>query len=146
MKLTNRSEYALLAMTELARRQGEGRVSAGALARGQGVPLKFLEQILLSLRRGGLVRSGRGRAGGHELARDPAKITLAEIVRLMDGALAPTESVSRFFYHATPIEREAGLVRVFREVRDLVARKLESTTLAEVCRENGAAPREKKGR
>lgn len=141
MKLTNRGEYALLAMMELARRHGGEPVSAEALAGAGGMPVKFLEQLLLQLRRAGLICSRRGRNGGHWLAREPRQITLAEIVRAMDGALAPTGAVSRYFYRSTPIEREAGLVAVFRKIRDLVAETLERTTLADVC---GSAPAARK--
>jgi hypothetical protein len=61
-----------------------------------------------------------------------AKITLAEIIRLIDGALAPTESVSKFFYESTPVEREKKLLGLFKEIRNYLAHKLEHTTLADV--------------
>lgn len=132
MNLSVRSEYALLALVYLARHEDEGFIAVHAIADAQGIPAKFLEQILLILKRGKYLRSLKGKHGGFCLAKHPAKISLADVIRLFDGALAPTESVSKYFYESTPIEREKKLLSVFREVRNLVARKLESTTLEDV--------------
>jgi len=132
VKLTTRSEYALLALIHLARAKGPANVSAVAIAEAQGLPPKFLEQLLLVLKRGGLVKSQKGQRGGYKLARPAEKISLAEIIRLLDGALAPTDSVSRYFYEPTPVEREKRLLKVFKEIRDLVSARLEKTTLADV--------------
>ena len=132
MKLTARSEYALLALVYLNRQDGEGFVSVETIALAQAIPPKYLEQILLALKRAKYLRSSKGQHGGYRLARPAGKITLAEVVRLFDGALAPTESVSEYFYESTPIEKEKRLVRVFKEIRDYVADKLEHTTVADV--------------
>lgn len=132
MKLTMRSEYALLALIHLARAQGPAYLSAVSIAEAQGLPPKFLEQLLLVLKRGGLVKSQKGQRGGYKLARPAEKICLAEIIRLLDGALAPTDSVSRYFYEPTPVEKEKRLLRVFKEIRDLVSARLERTSLADV--------------
>jgi len=132
MKLTSRSEYALLALVYLNRSGSEGYVSVETIAQAQGIPPKFLEQILLALKRARYVRSSKGQRGGYRLAKAADRITLAEIIRLLDGALAPTQSVSVYFYESTPIEKEKNLVRVFREIRDCIAEKLESTTVADV--------------
>jgi Rrf2 family protein len=132
MKLTHRSEYALLALIHMARRGPQEYHTSASIAAAQGIPEKFLCQLLLVLKRAGCVHSRKGHEGGYRLAKPPEKIKLSAIVRLFDGALAPTGSVSRYFYVSTPIERERGLVRVFREIRDMVAHKLENTTLADV--------------
>ena len=132
MKLTRRSEYALLALIHLARARGEGYVSVAAMAEAQGLPGKFLEQLLMALKRDGLVKSRKGPHGGYRLARPASKIPLAEVIRLLDGALAPTESVSTYFYESTPVEREKKLLRIFKQIRDFVSKKLEKTTLADV--------------
>ena len=132
MKLTTRSEYALLALIHLARARGPAYLSSVAIAEAQGLPPKFLEQLLLVLKRGGLVKSQKGQRGGYKLARPAEKICLAEIIRLLDGALAPTDSVSRYFYEPTPVEKEKRLLRVFKEIRDLVSSRLERTSLADV--------------
>lgn len=132
MRLTLRSEYALLALVHLGRRPAGELVSAGDIARAQRIPPRFLEQILLLLKRAGIVRSAKGRGGGFQLARAPGQITLAEVVRRLDGPLAPTESVSRYFHGRTPILREKRLTALFREIRDLVAERMERTTLADM--------------
>ncbi|MGD0501730.1 MAG: Rrf2 family transcriptional regulator [Steroidobacteraceae bacterium] len=132
MKLTARSEYALLALVYLGRQKSAELVSAETIARAQGIPPKFLEQILLTLKRARYLRSTKGQRGGYQLAKPVDAVTLAEIVRLFDGALAPTESTSRYFYKPSPIERERRLLRVFREVRDLVSNRLEAATIADM--------------
>lgn len=132
MRLTSRSEYALLALVHLARHAGEGPLSVPAISKAREIPPRFLEQILLLLKRGRYVRSVKGASGGYELARPAGEINLAEVIRLIDGPLAPTDSASRHFYGATPIEKEKRLLRVFKEIRDLVSKKLESTTLEDV--------------
>lgn len=132
MKLTYRSEYALLALVYLARQHESTYIPAETIAQAQGIPLKFLEQLLLVLRRAKYLHSYKGWNGGYCLARPPEEICLAEIIRLFDGALAPTDSVSDAYHNSTPIEKEKGLVRVFREIRDYVALKLENTTLADI--------------
>jgi Rrf2 family protein len=132
VKLTRRSEYALLALIHLARAKGEGYVSVAAMAEAQGLPAKFLEQLLMALKRARIVKSQKGPHGGYRLARPAEKISLAEVIRLLDGALAPTESVSTYFYESTPVEREKRLLRIFKEIRDFVSAKLERTTLADV--------------
>ena len=129
MKLTSRCEYALLALVFLGR-QKTGQLSpVEEIGRAQDIPVKFLEQIMLALKRARFVRSSKGRNGGYQLAKPADQISLAEVVRLFDGAIAPTESVSEHFYEPTPLEKEKNLVEVFRELRDYAADKLEATTI-----------------
>jgi Rrf2 family protein len=132
MKLTARSEYALLALTYLARHQEEGYISIETIAKAQTIPPKFLEQLMLALKRAHFLRSIKGQKGGYQLAKKPNQIPLADVIRLFDGALAPTESVSENFYESTPIEKEKRLTKVFKDIRDLVSQKLEKTTIADV--------------
>ena len=133
MRLTSRSEYAMLALVFLCRNESKGFVSVEAIGAAQGIPPRFLEQILLTLKRARYVRSLKGQRGGYCLARPADRITLAEVIRLIDGALAPTESVSKYFYESTPIEKERKVVRVLKEIRDFVAQRLEKTTIADVA-------------
>ena len=133
MKLTVKSEYALLALVHLARCKPGMFVTVEAIAKAQGIPAKFLEQLMLALKRARHVSSVKGQRGGYRLAVPASKITLADVIRLFDGALAPTESVSTYFYEPTPIEKEKGLVQVFRTVRNMVAKLLERTTIADVA-------------
>ena len=132
MKLTSRSEYALLALVYLARHNSDEFISVDSIAQAQGIPPKFLEQILLALKRAHFLRSVKGQHGGYQLAKSPKQISLAEVIRLFDGALAPTESVSENFYESTPIEKEKSLTAVFKDIRDYVSNKLETTTIADV--------------
>ncbi len=134
MKLTARSEYALLALVYLARQTKDEFVSIEIIAKAQEIPPKFLEQLMLAMKRAHVLRSVKGQHGGYALAKDPSEITLAEVIRLFDGALAPTESVSENFYESTPIEKEKKLTRVFKDIRDYVSQKLEKTTIADVMK------------
>lgn len=132
MKLTTRSEYGLLALIFLARQDATAYWPVEAIAQAQQIPAKFLEHILLALKRAGYVRSSRGARGGYQLAKPANKITIADIVRLLDGALAPTYSVSRYFYEPTPIEREQSLVNLFQDIASHIASVMENTSIADV--------------
>jgi len=132
MKLTARSEYALLALLYLSRKRTGGYVSVATISKAQDIPPKFLEQILLSLKRAGYLKSSKGSGGGHSLAKPSDKISIAEIVRLFDGPLAPTESVSKYFYEPTPIKKEKKMVRLLGGIRDYIADKLENTTISDM--------------
>jgi Rrf2 family protein len=134
VKLTTRSEYALLALIFLARRHGQGTATVAEIAASEGIPAGFLQQIFMTLKTAHIVHSAKGRHGGFALARHPQDITLAEIIRLLDGPLAPTESTSENFYAHTPIERAPGLLALLRDIRDYVAQRMEGTTLADVSK------------
>jgi len=110
----------------------EEYIPVHTIASAQQIPRRFLEEILLTLRRANFVHSTKGKRGGFVLSKSPDKITLAEIIRLFDGALAPTESVSQYFYSPTPIEKEGRLLEVFQGLRDYVAKKMEETYLSDV--------------
>ena len=134
MKLSKRGEYGLRALQDLARHYGEGPVPSGALAARNNIPQRFLEQIMLTLKHGQFVRSQKGPQGGYYLARAPQEINLAEIVRQLDGPLAPVSCVSEIAYEACgcPDVETCGLRRVMKQVRDLVAELMEGTTLADL--------------
>ena len=133
MKLTTRSEYALLALVYLARQPQDRFVTVQTIAEAQGIPPKFLAQLLLAMKHARYVKSAKGQHGGFQLGMAAERITLAEVIRFFDGALAPTESVSRYFYESTPVEKEKKLLHVFSEIRDMVSAMLEKTTLADVA-------------
>jgi Rrf2 family cysteine metabolism transcriptional repressor len=132
MKLTSRTEYALLALIYLTRANTDKYVSADVIATAQSIPYKYLEQILLALNRSHFLSSAKGPGGGYKLAKPPSRITIAEIVRLFDGPLAPNGSTSRYFYEETPLSKEESLVSVLKEIRDFASDKLENTTLADI--------------
>ena len=134
MKLTTKSEYACLALLDLSEYFEKGMVKAEDISRRKNIPKKYLEHILLLLNKAGYVRSKRGIDGGHGLSKSPKQVTVAEIIRLMDGPLAPVESVSQYFYHNTPIEQSKALMRLMTDVRDYTSRKLENTTFADLIK------------
>ncbi len=132
MKLSRKGEYACLAMLDLAEHYGEGYVKTADICERKGIPKSYLEQILLILSRGRYIRSARGMEGGHQLAKSPAEISVAAIVRLIDGPLAPVDSVSEYFYESTPIEKSAGFLQLFKDIRDYISHKLEQTSFADL--------------
>ena len=135
MKLSSKSEYACLALLDLSENYKKGLIKIEDISTRKKIPKKFLEQILLTLKRSGYLKSKRGAEGGYALSKKPSEISLAEIIRLMDGALAPVESVSRYFYNKTPIEQSEALLKVFRDIRDHISDKLESTMFSDLLKE-----------
>ena len=105
------------------------------IADQQNIPKRFLEQILNDLKTAGLVRSKRGMAGGYRLARRPDQISLAEVVRHVEGALAPVSCVSERFYEkcSCPDEARCAVRSVMKEIRDAIVRIAERVTLADIC-------------
>ncbi len=132
MRLSRKSEYALLALVTLARNYDDKLVTISELADLNDIPQKYLEQILISLKQSGFVRSVRGPSGGYKLSQDPSKITTAEVIRSIDGPLAPVVSVSLHYYEATPIEQCQKLKDLLRDIRDYASDKLENTTLSDL--------------
>lgn len=132
MRLSRKSEYALLALIDLAKHYGKDEPpKIIEVAERNDIPKKYLEQIFLQLKGAGYVRSIRGAQGGYELAKKPDEITLAEIIRLIDGPLASVGSASLYYFEHTPIEKNEKLLRVFKEIRDMVSEKLENLTLSQ---------------
>jgi Rrf2 family protein len=129
---STRSEYACLALIDLAQNQGDGVCTIRDISRRRKIPKKYLEQILLTLKRSGYLSSRKGPTGGYRLARPASRITLAEIIRLMDGALAPVGSVSRFFYEPSPLEQSPKMTALMRDIRDYISNRLERTTFAQM--------------
>jgi len=132
MKLTTKSEYSLLAMIYIARNQKNGLVKTEDICSKYVIAKKYLEQLLLILKQNHLVKAKRGPNGGYELAKPANKISVAEIVRIMDGALAPTESVSKYFFNVTAISKEKKILKVLAEIRDHISNKLEKLTLSKL--------------
>lgn len=132
MRLSKKSEYAFLALIDLAESGTETVVRIDEVAIRKEIPKKYLEQILLQLKASGFVKSIRGAGGGYKLAKPPGQIPLAAVVRLMDGPLAPVESVSKYFYEPSPIEKAPKLLQVFQEIRDSIAKKMEEITIADI--------------
>lgn len=134
MKLSKRGEYGLRALQDLAAHYGDGPIPNKELAERNNIPYRFLEQILITLKHARIVRSQKGSRGGYVLARPPDQITLAEVVRLLDGPLAPIPCVSETAFEpcGCPDMETCGLRRVMKRVRDVVAEMMEQTTLADL--------------
>lgn len=134
MRLSTRGEYASRAMLELTLHWPHRSLHIREISSAQDIPKRFLEQILLLLKRAGYLRSRKGPKGGYRLAKPPSQITVAEVIRVMDGPLAPIDCVSVTAHEVCPLEGSCGLRWLWKEVRDSVARILERTTFAEVAR------------
>jgi Rrf2 family protein len=131
MRMTAASEYGCLALLAIGQRAPEFCKTQEIVDRF-GLPSAFLHQILRKLISSGFVVSRRGAEGGFRLGKQPAEIRIADVVRAMDGALAPTRSVSANFYQPSPVEASPAFTQLFREVRDAIATILENTTLEDI--------------
>ena len=132
MRLSRKSEYALLALVTLAKNYNSQLVTISDIAGENEIPQKFLEQILILLKQSGYVKSVRGPSGGYKLSKAPSEITTAEVFRSIDGPLAPVVSVSLHFYEKSPIERCPKLKNLLKDIRDYASQRLESTTLLDL--------------
>src|SRR6266487_1269006 len=135
MKLTLRGEYALRALLVLGLDYRQSIVRIQTISQQQNIPKRFLEQILNDLKSAGFVQSRRGVAGGYRLARRPEEITLAAVVRQIEGALAPVSCVSERFYEkcSCPDESRCAIRSVMKEVREAVVKIAERATIGELC-------------
>lgn len=133
MRLSTKGEYASRAMLELARRYQKGPVHSRQISEAQEIPPRFLEQILLLLKRAGYLKSRKGQKGGYVLAKPPDEINVAEVIRVMDGPLAPIDCVSVMAHETCPMENTCGLRWLWKDVRDAVAEILEKTTFADLA-------------
>lgn len=135
MKISSKGDYALRAILTLALRNGEKKpVRLPEIAEQNRIPIKFLEQIMIQLKGAGLVTSRRGRHGGYLLARSPTEITLGEVIRLIDGSIAPVGCVSDCDHIACTLESECVLRSVFDEVRRRIGDLVDHTTFADLCK------------
>lgn len=134
--LSRRCKYGLRALYRLAHDYSLGPIPLGTIARRERIPRKFLELILVQLRDRGLVESWKGKKGGYRLSRSPSTITLGEIIRAVDGPLAPSSCASETAYAPCPecVNPQNCETRlVLRKVRDAMAAVLDHTTLSDVC-------------
>jgi Rrf2 family protein len=144
MKISQKGLYALQAMMMLARHHHQGAIKIREIAYEEDLPEKFLELILLELKNARMVESVRGAKGGYQLRREPADIPLSEIMRLIDGPVAPFADAEQL---RVLIDRDLphrALYQVFLDVRDAAAKILENTTLADLI--SGTTPRSSKGK
>jgi Rrf2 family protein len=135
MKLSLRGEYALRALLVLGLEYERPVVRIQEISEDQNIPKRFLEQILNDLKSAGIVQSKRGVSGGYRLARRPEEITLASVVRHIEGALAPVSCVSERFYEkcSCPAESRCAVRSVMKDVREVLVTIMEKLTVAEMC-------------
>jgi Rrf2 family protein len=134
MKLSKRSEYGLKALIELASYYGQGVVTVSQIAAKHQISVKFLELILLDLRRAGVLHSRQGVHGGYYLAAPPEQITIGQVVRILDGTIAPIRCVSKMSYErcTCPDEELCELRLIMLKVRNAIADVLDNISLADV--------------
>jgi Rrf2 family protein len=132
MKLSRKSDYALRALFALVANYGKGPLSIREIAARNDVPRRFLEQIMLDLKEQGWVESVPGRDGGFLLAKRPEQITMGQVIRYFDGILAPIACVSTSHYVPCSQEGVCRFRRVLLDIRNYIARLMDSATLAAV--------------
>ncbi len=132
MKVTKKGEYAMRALVDLALNYRKGLRQIQDIVRDEDIPEKFLEQILVILKNAGFVESKRGVGGGYSLNKPPNEISLGEVIRLIDGPLAPLGCVSTE-YVSCPKEITCGIRSVMLDVTNATAEILDRVTLADVC-------------
>jgi Rrf2 family protein len=136
--LTKKSKYALKALLYLAKNE-EQLVQISELSQKENIPQKFLENILLELRNHGLLYSKRGKDGGYKLGKTPDEITFGQIIRILDGPLAPIGCVSQIAYQKCDEcvdEKTCNIRRVMKKVRDQTAEILDGTSLKDALNQS----------
>jgi len=148
VRLSRRSEYGLRALVDLVRHEGEGPVPLAALATRNRLPVKFLEQIMATLKHAGIVRTTLGTHGGYAMAAQASGVSIGRIVRLLDGALAPMSCVSLRYYEpcSCPDEPTCPLRDAMIDVRDAMLEVLDRETLAQLAARTGRASIDPRGR
>jgi Rrf2 family protein len=125
-----RSDYGARAIIDLARYFGQGPIQSADIAGRQAIPEAYLEQLLTTLRKSGLIRSTRGPHGGHELARQPAEIRLSEVIAALEGPLVPLDCLETV--DACAVSRTCGMRDVWREVMTSAQQILDRVTIEEL--------------
>lgn len=141
--LSSKAKYGLKAMVHLARHGGEGSLLIADIAEAENIPKKFLDAILLELKNRSLLASKKGKGGGYTLARPADSIMVGDIVRILDGPLAPVPCVSRTAYRRCSDchdENTCAIRAVMGEVRDAIANILDNTTLAAMAHDKQPEP------
>lgn len=138
--LSAKAKYGLKAMLYLAEREDQAGVLGADIAESQNIPKKFLDTILLELKNNGLLHSKKGRGGGYTLSRPASKVMVGQIVRILDGPLAPIPCVSQTAYRPCTDcgdEDSCRIRHVMRQVRDAIADILDNTSLRDMAKSPG---------
>ena len=136
MKLSSRGRYGVRAMFELALQHNEGAIPLRSVAEKQDISEHYLEQLIASLRKAGLVKSVRGAQGGYMLAKEPSQITVGDIVRVLEGPVAPVECVNEDQKGEGCQKADECVTRmIWERLRDKINEVLDATTLEDMCKE-----------
>jgi len=133
MRITYKGDYALKTTLDLATHYGNGPVTINGLARRADIPIKFLEQILLDLKRGGFVQSRRGKVGGYLLAKPPAKIRLGEVVRFIDGPTNPISCLERGYKGCRDINT-CAFRDIWQQVSESTSKIIDNITFEDLAK------------
>ena len=133
--LSKKTQYALKALIYLAEKKTTGPVLISEISKEKKIPLKFLESILLELKKSEILESKKGKGGGYFFAQDPKKVPIAKVMRLIDGPIALLPCVSLNFYEKCKNcdEKKCGLSNVMISVRDASLKILEKKTIADIA-------------
>ena len=135
--LSKKAKYALKALLVLAEEYNQGPVLISDLAEKEGIPKKFLEQILLELKKHGTLQSRKGKGGGYFLGKAPESVTFGQIIRILDGPLAPVPCVSQMAYQRCEEckdEATCGIRMAMKEARDAISTVLDGVTLSDALK------------
>ncbi|MCH4553197.1 MULTISPECIES: RrF2 family transcriptional regulator [Aestuariibaculum] len=133
--LSKKTKYGLKALTFIARQEGDVPVQVGEIAKGEQIPQKFLESILLTLRKAGVLGSKKGKHGGYYLRHEPSQINMADVMRVLEGPIAMVPCVSLNFYEKCDDcvnEAQCSVHKLMIQVRDSNLNVFKNTTLADL--------------
>jgi len=134
MQISQKCQYALRAVFELAVRASDAPVKVGDIAEAQAIPPRFLEVILNQLKRGGFVESRRGAAGGYALARSPAELTMGEIIHFVEGPFRPVACTTGHSEERCPLYGDCVFLEVWEEARKAMTEVFDRTTLQDLVK------------
>jgi len=133
MKITKKGEYAFKALMRLAFVYGEKPLSLREISEREQLPIKFLEQIMSILKQSGLVQSVKGNQGGYSLSRRPDLITVGEVIRVVEGPIAPMTTAAEIEKLIQKRDNHAGLYSCLLDIRNAIAEVVDKKTLADIC-------------
>lgn len=136
MLISQKCQYALRAIFELAKREGDGPVKIADIAQAQAIPARFLEVILAQLKQAGFAQSQRGSRGGYRLARAPQEITIGHVIRFVEGPLGPVACAMGRTDNACPLHSHCVFLPMWEKVRQAVANVYDNTTFHDLVQQD----------
>jgi len=138
--LSKKTKYGLKALTYIARSEGDSPIQVAVIAKSEQIPQKFLESILLTLRKSGILSSKKGKHGGYYLRKEPSEIKMTDVMRVLEGPIAMVPCVSLNYYEKCddcPDEHKCSVNKLMLQVRDSTLKVFRNTTLADLSNTNG---------